>query len=110
MELNELFTNVYVLRVLATVLAGLVLAGFSVLVAEKTIAQPLKRGVSLILQNRKRIEAQVDEATDPLPVRLEKETGIPAAAWSKLLSALVAGTFEGLEAIPLGEPKASEQV
>ncbi len=103
MELNDVFTNVAILRALATLLAALVLIGFIVVVTEKSIAGPVTRGIEWIIRYRKPIMAQVDEATDSLPVRLEKETGIPAAVWVKLLTAAATGVFEGLEAIPLGE-------
>ena len=102
MEFNDLFTNVELLRALATVFAALVLSGLSVIALKYGYAKPLADGLLWFRENRTQLLAQVDEANDTINVQLENATGVPAEYWAKVLPILV-NAFTDSEATPLGE-------
>lgn len=105
MNLNDVFVNVEVLKLLAQVFAMLVLGGLSVLAIKYGFAKPLAQARDYLKSHQATIIAQIDEPTDPFIVKLSKETGISVDVLVKLLPEVFKAFVAGMSAIPLGEPQ-----
>ncbi len=91
MDLNTIFTNVEVLKALATVLAALAFMGVIALVSVTGIKLTVKQAQQVRFywtQYYPTIRAQVDEPTDRLPVAVDRALDrLLYADWDKLVSA-----------------------
>jgi len=104
MELNEIFTNPEVLKTIATVVAGLGLAGLGVLFAEFGIVRPVARGWSAVRGQVPTVLEMVDEPTDAANVKLENVSHIPAAVWAAFLPTFLNALATGLDAALKEQP------
>jgi hypothetical protein len=108
MDLYTLFSNPDVLKTIATVVAGLGLAGLGVLFAEFGIVRPVARGWSAIRGQVPAVVELVDEPTDAANVKLENVTHVPATVWAAFLPAFLNALATGLDAALKEQPPAQE--